>query len=157
MTNHKFKNSIIVALMMTPNKKGLLFFKKTCFFAAILLVITACVPSEKEPTTTTSDYQLTPIPFNQVDLADDFWLPRLKTQKETLVPFALDKTRPAVENLKKAGRFLQGDTTDLPFPHRYISSDLYKVMEGAALLLMENPAQAVERSVNSAEPTALIT
>jgi DUF1680 family protein len=135
--------------MMTPNKKGLLFFKKTCFFAAILLVITACVPSEKEPTTTTSDYQLTPIPFNQVDLADDFWLPRLKTQKETLVPFALDKTRPAVENLEKAGQFLKGDTTDLPFPHRYISSDLYKVMEGAALLLMENPDPALEARMDS--------
>jgi DUF1680 family protein len=123
--------------------------KKTCFLAAILLVVTACAPSETEPTTSTSDYQLTPIPFNQVDLADDFWLPRLKTQKEVLVPFALDKTRPAVENLEKAGQFLKGDTTDLPFPHRYISSDLYKVMEGAALLLMENPDPALEARMDS--------
>jgi DUF1680 family protein len=136
---------------MTPNKKDLLFLQKTCFLAAILLIITACISNETEPaiSDTASDYQLTPIPFNQVDLADDFWLPRLKTQKEVLVPFALDKTRPAVENLKKAGKFLQGDTTDLPFPHRYISSDLYKVMEGAALLLMENPDPALEARMDS--------
>lgn len=136
---------------MTPNKECLLFVKKICFFSVILLAITACAPSETEQTSTTSssDYQLTPIPFNQVDLADDFWLPRLKTQKEVLVPFALDKTRPAVENLKKAGKYLSGDTTDLPFPHRYISSDLYKVMEGAALLLMENPDPALEARMDS--------
>ena len=40
---------------------------------------------------------LTPIPFNEVTLEDNFWLPRLHTQKEVLVPFALDKTKPAVE------------------------------------------------------------
>jgi hypothetical protein len=33
MTNHKFKNSIIVALMMTPNKKGPPFFEKNMFFS----------------------------------------------------------------------------------------------------------------------------
>ena len=84
---------------------------------------------------------LTPVPFNDVRLEDSFWLPRLKTQAETLVPFALDKTIPAVENLRKTARFLSGDTTDLPFPHRFVSSDLYKVMEGAAYLLSitENP------------------
>lgn len=79
--------------------------------------------------------KLTPIPFNEVQLEDEFWLPRLKIQKEILVPFALEKTKPAVENLRKTGQFLRGDTTNLPFPHRFVSSDLYKVMEGAAYLL----------------------
>jgi DUF1680 family protein len=92
---------------------------------------------------------LVPVPFNQVALEDSFWLPRLHTQKETLVPFALDKTRPAVENLAKTAKFLQGDTTDLPFPHRYIASDLYKVMEGAALILRENPDPQLEKRMDS--------
>ena len=78
---------------------------------------------------------LTPIPFNEVKLEDGFWLPRLEIQVKTLVPFALDKAIPAVENLEKTGKFLKGDTTDLPFPHRYLSSDLYKIMEGAAYLV----------------------
>lgn len=78
---------------------------------------------------------LTPVPFNEVTLEDLFWLPRLEKQKEVLVPFALDKTKPAVENLRRTGNYLKGIPDELPFTHRYISSDLYKVMEGAAYLL----------------------
>ena len=82
-----------------------------------------------------SDETLVPVPFHEVTLNDEFWLPRLITQKQTLVPFALDKTLSAVENLRKTGNFLKGIPDELPFPHRYIASDLYKVMEGAAYLL----------------------
>jgi DUF1680 family protein len=91
---------------------------------------------------------LTPVPFNEVSLEDSFWLPRLLTQAETLVPFALDKTIPAVENLRKTARFLSGDTTDLPFPHRFVSSDLYKVMEGAAYLLSIEEDPELERRLD---------
>lgn len=79
---------------------------------------------------------LKPIAFNEVNLKDSFWLPRLITQKEKTLPFAFEKTIPAIENLRKCGRFLEGMKEDLPFPHRFLSSDLYKVMEGAAYLLM---------------------
>ena len=78
---------------------------------------------------------LNPVPFNEVTLEDKFWLPRLVKQKEVLVPFALDKTKPAVENLRRTGSFLKGIPDELPFTHRFVSSDLYKVMEGAAYLL----------------------
>lgn len=44
---------------------------------------------------------------------------------------------------------MKGDTTDLPFPHRYIASDLYKVMKGAALSLMENPNPQLEQLLDS--------
>lgn len=113
--------------------------------AAIFLM--QCRPSGES--TTSGEEVLIPVPFNQVQLTDNFWKPRLITQAETLVPFALDKTIPAVENLEKAAKFLRGDTTDLPFPHRYISSDLYKVMEGAAYLLMDNEDPALEQRMDS--------
>ncbi len=127
------------------------FFSKILLSASILLVLTFCSPVEKKGAAdfSTEGYQLLPVPFHKVNLEDDFWLPRLKTQAETLVPFALDKTRPAVDNLEKTAKFLKGDTTDLPFPHRYISSDLYKVMEGAALLLMENPNPELEKRMDA--------
>lgn len=32
---------------------------------------------------------LTPVSFEKVTLNDNFWLPRLQTQKKTLVPFSL--------------------------------------------------------------------
>ena len=95
-----------------------------------------------------TDAPLTQITFNHVKLEDAFWKPRLDIQAETLVPYALDKTIPAVENLMKTARFLQGDTTDLPFPHRFIASDLYKVMEGAAYILMNNPDPELEKRMD---------
>lgn len=93
--------------------------------------------------------KLNPIPFNEVQLEDEFWLPRLKTQKDVLVPFALQKTERAVENLYKTALFLKGDTTDLPFAHRFISSDLYKVMEGAAYLLQMERDPELEKQLDN--------
>ena len=92
----------------------------------------------------TDDATLQQIPFQQVTLEDNFWLPRLKTQKEVLVPFALDKVRPAMDNLRKTGNWLHGVKDELPFPHRYVASDLYKVMEGAAYLLTLERDAALE-------------
>lgn len=83
---------------------------------------------------------LTPVTFEKVALADSFWLPRLKTQKDTLVPFSLEKTEQAVENLRRVGEWVQkGKGEKLLNLPRYVASDLFKVMEGAASLL------AVER------------
>jgi DUF1680 family protein len=91
---------------------------------------------------------LTPVPFNEVKFEDEFWLPRLNIQSEVLLPFALDKTKPAVENLQKTAHYLKGIKDDLPFTHRYISSDLYKVMEGAAYLIMENGDSLLEKQMD---------
>lgn len=85
---------------------------------------------------------LIPVTFENVRLEDDFWLPRLIIQKDRLVPFALENTETAVENLKMVGNYLrhgvQQKMYDLP---RYVASDLFKVMEGASYLLTleENP------------------
>lgn len=136
--------------MEIPNLNKISKLFRLCISSSILFSLITCNPPiQKEQLPTTSNGQLKPIPFNQVKLEDKFWKPRLTTQAETLVPFALNKTKPAVENLSKAAKFLTGDTTYLPFPHRYLSSDLYKVMEGAALLLMENPDQALESQMDS--------
>lgn len=79
---------------------------------------------------------LSAVSFEQVNLADSFWLPRLKTQKEVLVPFSLDKTRPAVDNLAKTAEYLKaGNKQPMQQLARYVDSDLFKVMEGAAYLL----------------------
>ncbi len=89
------------------------------------------------------------IPFQKVTLKDNFWRPRLVTQKETLVPFALDKVRPAMDNLRKTGNYLKGDKSELPFPHRFVASDLYKVMEGAAYLLTLEKDPRLEHTMDS--------
>lgn len=129
-------------IKMIKNK----LIKQSIFVALILFAFAACTDNDS---TIDKTVKLEFVPYNEVKLEDEFWLPRLKTQKDTLVPFALNKTKPAIENLRKAADYLKGDTLDLPFPHRYISSDLYKVMEGAALLLRENPDPLLEKKMDS--------
>ncbi len=89
------------------------------------------------------------IPFNQVSLQDNFWLPRLNTQKRTLVPFSLDKTAYAVENLRRVGAYLRGERVTKPLegPY-YVASDLFKVMEGAAYLLTLEKDDELERQMD---------
>lgn len=101
------------------------------------------------PFSMVADDLLKAIPFEQVTLEDNFWRPRLIIQKETLVPFALDKVRPAMDNLRKTGQYLKGDKSELPFPHRFVASDLYKVMEGAAYLLTLEKDPALEHTMDS--------
>ena len=102
---------------------------------------------------TTTDPQpyegsISQIPFNQVSLQDDFWLPRLNTQKRTLVPFSLEKTAYAVDNLRRVGAYLRGEKVTKPLegPY-YVASDLFKVMEGAAYLLTLEKDEALERQM----------
>ena len=82
-----------------------------------------------------------PVPFHKVEMTSDFWRPRLITQRKVLVPFAFDKTKPGVAHLQAAADYLNGKEVPDHRPHRFIDSDLYKVMEGAAYLaqLQDDP------------------
>ena len=108
-------------------------------------IFTTSCSRNVEPST---EGALTQIPFHQVTLEDDFWLPRLQTQKRTLVPFALGKTEPAVEQLRITAGYLKGDRSrklmNLPY---YVASDLFKVMEGAAYLLAIEPDEELEKQM----------
>ena len=84
--------------------------------------------------TATADYPLKPIPFHEVDMTSEFWRPRLETQRKVLVPFAFGKTESGVAHLQAAADHLAGKKVEGHRPHRFIDSDLYKVMEGAAYL-----------------------
>ena len=82
-----------------------------------------------------------PVPFHEVEMTSEFWRPRLITQRKVLVPFAFEKTKPGVAHLQAAADFLAGKKVEGHRPHRFIDSDLYKVMEGAAYLaqLQDDP------------------
>ena len=78
------------------------------------LILTTALASALVSCSTTADvtpYEgaITQIPFQEVSLNDSFWRPRLATQKQTLVPFSLDKTAYAVENLRRVGAYLRGE------------------------------------------------
>ena len=95
-----------------------------------------------------ADYPLKPVPFNRVEMTSDFWRPRLETQRKTLVPFAFERTQPGVEHLQAARDFLAGKKIADHRAHRFIDSDLYKVMEGAAYLLQLRDDPDLERQID---------
>lgn len=81
-------------------------------------------------------YPVEPASFETVTLADQFWLPRLQTQRRVLVPYSFQQTEQALDDLKVAAAVLAGKPpAELPGPQRFRTSDLFKVMEGAAYLL----------------------
>ncbi len=122
-----------------------LTFNQLLFGCALALTTVSCA-SDKSPRQQT----LTAVSFENVTLADSFWLPRLQTQKETLVPFSLDKTRPAVENLRRTALYQHTGKEETLRPlARYVDSDLFKVMEGAAYLLMLQRDEALEARMDS--------
>ncbi len=118
---------------------------------SIVLTSPCCLPPH---IVQAADYPLRPVPFNKVKITSDFWRPRLVTQRETLVPFAFERTQPGVEHLQAARDYLKGIKQDQHRPHRFIDSDLYKVMEGAAYLLQLERDPELERTLD--ELTELI-
>lgn len=136
-----------VEFVQNKNNMNSRFFKHTLFNALAGVALGACctedvsAPKVEEP--------LTQIPFHQVKLTDNFWLPRLQTQKKTLVPFSLQKTEQAVENLRRVGSYLRGEIVTEQFqgPY-YVASDLFKVMEGAACLLTLEKDAALEKQMD---------
>jgi DUF1680 family protein len=85
------------------------------------------------------DYPYQPVPFTQVKLTDNFWMPRLETNKNITVPFAFEKCENTnrVKNFELAAKVLSGKSkgeqflTVFPFD----DSDLYKIIEGASFSL----------------------
>lgn len=114
--------------------------RNTMPFVALLLAITTLASA--------ADYPLKPVPFNKVEMTSDFWRPRLETQRKTLVPFAFEKTQPGVEHLQAARDFLAGKKVEDHRAHRFIDSDLYKVMEGAAYLLQLRADPELEKTLD---------
>ncbi|MBA3484864.1 MAG: glycoside hydrolase family 127 protein [Pirellulales bacterium] len=112
--------------------------------------IVCCGQSGRAEEAPPSGYPLRPVTFERVTLADDFWLPRLQTQRRVLVPYSFRQTEEALGDLRAAAETLAGrKPVNPPPPHRYRTSDLFKVMEGAAYLLAMERDPALERQMDA--------
>ncbi len=92
------------------------------------------------------DYPIRPVPFTHVELTDEFWAPRLETNRTVSVPYALrmNEETGRVDNFRKAARLMTG-------PHkgrRFNDSDVYKAMEAAAYTLRLHPDAALEKTLD---------
>lgn len=87
--------------------------------------------------TTTVRYRYTPVPFTAVDIADDFWLPRMQTNRTVTIPYDFKKCEETgrITNFDKAAGNMRGDHEGI----FYNDSDVYKIIEGAAYSLSLHP------------------
>ncbi|MEN8225820.1 MAG: beta-L-arabinofuranosidase domain-containing protein, partial [Bacteroidota bacterium] len=89
------------------------------------------------------DYPIQPVPFTSVDVTDDFWKPRIKTNHEVTIPiaFAHCESTGRVKNFEVAGGMTAGTfCTSYPFD----DSDVFKIVEGASYSLQTFPDAEME-------------
>jgi len=89
------------------------------------------------------------VPFDQVRMDDVVWNPMTAKLVEKTLPHAFVQTEPAQKRLRLCAEWLESNgTTPLPDPHRFNTSDLYKVMEGAAMMIQAEPNPEIEKQMD---------
>lgn len=89
---------------------------------------------------------LTPVDFTAVQLADEFWLPRVRTIRDHTLPhvFAQCEETHRIRNFEVAAGRVEGEHEGYFFN----DSDVYKALEGAANLLALTPDAALEKRMD---------
>ena len=90
--------------------------------------------------------KLSAVPFTEVRIEDDFWLPRLETTRDKTLAhnFKLCETTGRIGNFSRAAGKLEGKFEGYFFN----DSDVYKVLEGAAYALALGPDPELEEYVD---------
>jgi len=94
-----------------------------------------------------ADYAINGIPFNEVEINDHFWLPRIEINRTVTIPSSFKKCEETgrIENFvmaaKKEGKF----ATDFPFD----DTDIYKIIEGASYSMAVHPDPKLDHYVDS--------
>jgi DUF1680 family protein len=104
------------------------------------------VGAEAAGTGTQKDYPIRPVPFTDVQIEDDFWAPRLETNRKVSIPYAFRQIEETgiVDNFAIAGGLKQGSYQG---GRQYHDSEFFKVIEGASYTLRLTPDTELERYV----------
>ena len=110
----------------------------------LLLMLPGCLDNNPD---TDSYYTITPVKFTEVKVNDNYWAPRIETNRTETIPFALQKNEETgrMDNFRKAAGIMDG-------PHlgrRFNDTDVYKVLEGVAYSLAVHPDDELERHADS--------
>ncbi|MCC9603131.1 glycoside hydrolase family 127 protein [Stieleria sp. JC731] len=113
------------------------------FVAACLLAVSTCAISDAQDEPTTAPMRF--VSFDQVQMDDQIWQPRIRLLVNNTLPHAFKNTEVAQRRLRLCAEWLEsGGQSEKPEPHRFNTSDLYKVMEGAALMIQSEPNDDIE-------------
>jgi len=113
------------------------------FIIAIFISLAAC---KSQPENV--DYKIAGVPFNEVKINDNFWLPKIETNRTVTIPasFAKCEEMGRMDNFLIAGGKMQGKVKgEMPFD----DTDVYKIIEGAAYSLTTHPDPKLDAYVDS--------
>jgi len=89
------------------------------------------------------DYPVQPVPFTAVHFDDNFWAPRLETNRLVTIPYAFGQCKASgrMDNFERAAAVLRGEniTNRQPPGFPFDDTDPYKVLEGASYALAVQP------------------
>jgi len=97
-------------------------------YVAPILLFVGLVACKSQPEK--ADYKIQGVPFNEVKINDQFWLPKIETNRTVTIPASFAKCEETgrianfVKAAKKEGKF----GTTYPFD----DTDIYKIIEGAS-------------------------
>jgi hypothetical protein len=105
---------------------------------ALFAILTGCQVQEPD--------RLTAVPFTKVTIADEFWAPRIQTNRKVTIPYDFKKCEQTgrIDNFAKAAGLMDGKFEGIYFN----DSDLYKVIEGAAYSLKSHLDPQLEKYVD---------
>jgi len=111
-----------------------------------LIIITSC--TNKSFKKAKNSYPIIPILFTDVQLHDNFWLPRILKNTEVTIPIAFKQSEETgrIKNFEIAGGLTQGTFCS---KYAFDDSDVFKIMEGAAYSLMIKPNPELEAYLDS--------
>lgn len=115
------------------------------FLFIVLFVVGLFSCSKKVEKTTTP---LNPVPFTSVHLNDQFWAPKIETNRKTSIPSAFGKCEEngRMDNFALACGLIKGEHKgDFPFD----DTDVYKVLEGASYTLAVQYDKKLDHYIDS--------
>jgi uncharacterized protein len=94
------------------------------------------------------EYPIQPVPFTRVHIEDQFWAPRIETNRAVTIPhaFAQSEKTGRIANFALAGGLIQGKQQGT-FP--FDDSDVYKIIEGASYALAAQKDKQLEAYLDS--------
>lgn len=95
----------------------------------------------------TKNYTIKAVPFTQVRLTDNFWLPRIETNRTVTIPASFERCEATgrVKNFTMAAEKTGKFCTTYPFD----DTDIYKTIEGASFSLAVHPDPKLEAYIDS--------
>ena len=119
-------------------KKSFLLFRSKHLLLAAAILLFACQPDPQTNQKTdlkslAQDYPIKPVAFTQVNITDNFWAPRLETNRKVTIPYNFQKCEETgrIRNFAIAGGLEEGEFEGIYFN----DSDVFKVIEGASYSL----------------------